>query len=262
VSELKIGIRIASLGQPLRRGLEMAAAMGARGVELEATGELRPRDLTRTAARQIRKLLDDLQLRPVALAFPTRRGYNVSDELDRRIAATRQAMQAAAWLGAPIVVNQIGLVPEQPEGPAWELLVEVLSDLGKYGQQTGALLAARTGSESGADLARLLAALPEFAIAVDLDPGGLIVNGLSPLEMVRAVGESILHVHARDAVRDLSRGRGLEVPLGRGSADFPGLLAALEEFSYTGFFTVERGPGEDPAADVAQAVEYLHNIGE
>ena len=60
------------------------------------------------------------------------------------------------------------------------------------------------------------------------------------MEAVEALGPRILHVHARDGVRDLARGRGLEVPLGRGSADFPGLLGALENFSYRGYFTIAR----------------------
>ncbi len=92
-------------------------------------------------------------------------------------------------------------------------------------------LAAQTGAEDGRDLARLLAALPEGAVGVDLDPGALVVNGFSPLEAVEALGPRILHVHARDGVRDLARKRGLEVPLGRGSVDFPALLACSKSWA-------------------------------
>ena len=82
-----------------------------------------------------------------------------------------------------------------------------------------ALLAAETGSEDGADLARLLAGLPSGGIGVNFDPGNLIINGFSPREALAALGRDVLHVHAKDAVRDLAQGRGLETPLGRGSAD-------------------------------------------
>ena len=44
----------------------------------------------------------------------------------------------------------------EPVGPEWDLLVQVLADLGRHGQRVGAVLAAETGSESGADLARLI----------------------------------------------------------------------------------------------------------
>ena len=258
--ELKIAIQLASLRQPLQQGLLTAARLGAAAVEIDARGEVRAADLSRTGVRHVRKLLDDYGLRVCAVGFQTRRGYDVADDLQRRVEATRQAMQLAAWLGAAVVVNQVGRVPDAAEGPAWNSLVEVLTDLGRHGQRVGALLAARTGTESGADLARLLDALPEGSIGVDLDPAGLITGGHSPREAVQSLGGAILHVHARDATRDLALGRGTEVPLGRGTADFPELLGLLEQHNYRGWLTIERTGGPDPVAEIGLAVEYLKNL--
>jgi sugar phosphate isomerase/epimerase len=234
--------------------------MGASGVEIDARGEIRPQDLSQTALREVRRLLDEFNLRVVAVGFRTRRGYDVPAELDKRVAATKAAMKFAADLRAPVVVNQVGRVPAEPAGPGWTLLVQALSDLGRHGQHVGATLAAQTGSESGADLGRLLDALPPNAIGVDLDPGNLIVNDFSPLEAVESLGARILHVHARDGVRDLARGRGLEVPLGRGSVDFPALLGALENFGYRGYFTVARADADNPELELGQAVQYLKSL--
>jgi sugar phosphate isomerase/epimerase len=169
-------------------------------------------------------------------------------------------MKFAADLHAPVVVNQVGQVSGEAAGPAWDLLVQTLSDLNRYAQHVGVSLAAETGSESGADLARLIAALPEQGIGVALDPGNLIINGFSPLEAVESLGANILLVHARDAVRDLARGRGLEVPLGRGTADFPALLGALEERRYRGYFTIARAEAENPQAEIGDAVKYLKSL--
>ena len=124
----------------------------------------------------------------------------------------------------------------------------------------GAFFTAQSGAESGADLSRLLAALPDGAIGVDLDPGALIVNGFSPLETIADLGRRILHVHARDGVRDLARKRGLEVPLGRGSADFPAILATLEEHGYRGYFTVARDHADDAVYELGAAIQYLRNL--
>ena len=195
------------------------------------------------ALRDLRNVLNELNLRVAAVGFATQHGYDVTHNLERRIEATKAAMKLAYDLGARVVINQVGRVPTEPEGLAWNSLVQALTDLGTYGHKVGALLAAQTGSESGAELARLLAALPSDAIGVDLDPGNLIVNGFSPSEAVAALGSNILHVHARDGVQDLARRRALEVPLGRGSADFPALLGALEERGYRGYFTVGRAGG-------------------
>ena len=65
---------------------------------------------------------------------------------------------------------------------------------------------------------------------------------------------------ARDAVQDLSLGRGVEVQLGRGSVDWASLLGTLEEYNYSGFLTVERESEQNSIAEVGQAIEYLTNL--
>lgn len=259
--QLKIGVQLASLRQPFKKALQTAARLGAVAVEIDGRSELKPRDLTRTGVRHIRKTLDDLNLRVCAVGFRTRRGYNVAEDLEQRVAATKEAMQMAYDLGANVVVNQVGRIPSEHEGREWDLLLQALSDLGQHGQRVGALLAARTGSEDPEELKKLIDALPAGAIGVDLDPGNLIINGFSAREAAEKLGAHVLHVHARDGVRDLARGRGLEVPLGRGSADFPELLGVLEEHLYRGYLTIERENAADPLVEVGQAVEYLSNVG-
>ena len=49
----------------------------------------------------------------------------------------------------------------------------------------------------------------------------------------------------------------IELPLGQGVVDFPNYLKALLEIGYTGFLTIEREVGDDPAADIALAVRFL-----
>lgn len=258
--ELKIGIQLNSLAMPLKRGLETAARLGADAVEIDARQHLNPKEMSRTAVRQLRKLLDDLNLKVCAVGFHTRRGYNVVEKLQERVEATKRAMDVAYALGAAVVVNQIGLVSPESEGRDWDLLVEVLGELGRHAHHCGAFLAAETGSESGPDLARLMDALPDGSMGVTLNPGNLIVNSFSPSEAIQSLGPHIMYVRAKDGVRDLARGRGVEVALGRGSADFPTLLGALEEYAYRGYFTVDREHADDPIGEVGMAVEYLRNM--
>jgi sugar phosphate isomerase/epimerase len=260
VPALKIGIAISSLRQPLSKALFTAARLGAAAVEIDARSDLKPAELSQTGLRQLRKMLDDQGLRVAAIAYPTRRGYQVPEQLEARVAGTKEAMKLAYALGTTVVVNQVGRIPAESSGKEWSSLLEALSDLGHFGQHTGAQLAAQTGSESGSDLARLIAALPQGAIGVDLDPGSLLVNDFSPTEAVAALGPHIVHVHATDGVRDLARGRGAEVPLGRGAADYPALLGQLEECGYRGYFTLSRRSAEDPVYEIGAAVQYLQNL--
>jgi sugar phosphate isomerase/epimerase len=245
---------------PFKQALLTAGRLGARSVEIDARTELRPEEVSATALRQVRKMLDDADLHVATVRFATRRGYHEADDLDRRVAATKAAMRLAYDLRAPYVVNSVGRVPAEADNEAWNLLVEVLGDLGRFSAHTGATLIARTGTEDGPTLARLLAALDDGAIGVDFDPAGLIENGFSVEEAARALGPHVRHVRARDAVRDRSQGRGVEVQLGRGSVDFLALFGALEDYAFRGDVTIERNTADDPQTEIAEAVAYLQQL--
>lgn len=257
---LKVGIQLSSLRIPLNKALQVAAQLGADAVEIDARGELQLDQMGHTGIRHLRKQLADNNLSVCAVGFRTRRGYHVEEDLDRRVEATKRVMKLAYELGAPVVVNQVGPIPADDQDANWQLLVEVLRDLGHYGMHNGAILAAETGTEPGEQMARLLAAVPDGSIGVTLDPGNLIVNRYSPVDAIASLGSLIRYVHAKDSVFDLAHGRGQQVPLGRGSADFPELIGALEEHGYRGFWTIEREFSDDPVTDIGRSVQYLRSM--
>lgn len=257
---MKIGISLPCLRRPLRKAIVLAGQLGASAVEIDARGEMRPSEMTGTAVRQLRKMLEDYGLQVCSVRFLTRRGYDEHDALDRRVAATKEALRMAYQLRAPVVVNRIGRVPDDSPADASEQMLEALHDIAQHGTRVGATLVARTGSEEGSSLARFLSQLPEGGIGVDFDPAALIINSYSPLDALQALAPFIRQVRARDGVRDLAQGRGVETPLGRGTADFPALLASLEDHAYRGYFTIDREFSEDPVSDVRNAVEFLRNV--
>ena len=93
---IRPAVRLACFGLPFRKALIRAAELGAEAVEIDARHELQLGEMSQTAIRQISKLLNDHGLHISALSFNTRRGYNVMADLDRRVAATRQAMLLAS----------------------------------------------------------------------------------------------------------------------------------------------------------------------
>jgi sugar phosphate isomerase/epimerase len=260
VLQIKVGVELASLRLPFQKGLLMARELGASAVEIDARTELRPAELSQTGVRQVRKMLDDLNLRVSAVRYRTRRGYDVADQLEARIEGTKRAMSLAYDLGTNAVVNSLGRVPQAADAAANSTLLEALTDLGRHGQRVGAFLAAETGTESGADLAALLARLPPGTVGIDFNPANLVINGHSPRDAIRELGGDVIHMHATDATRDLALGRGVEVPLGQGNGEFPELLAALEEHQYRGYITVSRHNSDHPLEDIRQALEFLNNL--
>lgn len=258
--ELRIAVGLSSLKQPFKQALHTVAKLGATGVEIDARNDLRPSELSDTGRRQLRKMLDDLNLRIAAIRFPTQRGYDVEADLDRRIDATKQAMKFAYSLGASVVVNAVGYVPDDSQQPAYTQLQTSLGDLARYGQHVGAMLACETGSEPIDRLIGLLDSLGEQAIGISYNPANLVINDYYTDDCLQVCAARILNVTARDAVRDLSRGRGIEVPLGRGSIDFPELLGVLEEQPYRGWFIVDRLQARDPVTEVGQAIQFLRAL--
>jgi len=259
VPAISVGVQLSSFGLPFKQAIQVASALGADSIEIDARSDLRPTELTATALRQIRKLLNDLNLRVVAVRFQTSRGYDCADDLERRVAATKIAMKMASELGANAVVNQIGIVPESLEDSTHQMLRDVLSDLGRYAQHIGAFLACETGSEPLANLSGLIESLSEGSLAVTLNPGNLIVNGFD-LTGLRKIAPHVLLVHAKDAVPDRARGRGTEVALGRGLVEFPELMATLEEQHFRGSYVVQRDTKINIREETAVAIQFLKNI--
>lgn len=257
--QLKIGIHLPSLGHSFRRALSFASAVGAQGVVLAARGDLQPGTVSQTAVRAIRKLLDDARLSVVAVEFVTQHGYATLEDLDRRVDATRKAMDLAFALRTPMVLNHVGRIPPEDD-PGWATLVQVLTDLGVYSQRAGAWLTANAASNSPEDFGRLWAALPDASLLIDLDPALAVINGYRPSDYIERFGNQIAHVRARDASRDARSLRGVESTLGRGEVDFPHFLGALEEVGYRGHMTLQRGFSEDPATEMERGAQYLREL--
>ena len=258
--QLKKAIRLECLRQPFKKAIITAAQLGADAIEINGRTEIRASEMSRTGVRHLRKMLADLNLQISAVHFPTRRGYGTTDDLDRRIEATKAAMTMAYELGCNVVNNKIERVPTDHEHPDWTTMVQALSDIGNFSQKCGAWLAARTGTEDGKTLKKLMDALPINSLGVDFDPADFLINGLSATDSIKTIGQHVMNFRARDAVHDLSQGRGVEVQLGRGSVDWASLLGTLEENNYTGYLTIERESEEHSIEQIGQAIEYLTNL--
>ena len=258
MAELKLALRLDSLGMPLKKALDVAAQLGVQGVELNARSEIHPESLTSTGLRHLRKMLEERNLSVSALRFQTRRGYENPQDLQRRVDATKMAMDLAYKLGCRSVINGIGFIPDDAESPQYQTLDAVMDDLGKHGARVGAFLAAETGAESGQTLADLLDGKDDGFIAVALNPGQLIVNRHSVPDAIAALKQRIVVVCATDGVLDLAAGRGLRVPIGEGTADFPHIFAQLEDIAYRGPCIV--GREDSSPAELSQGIAYLGNL--
>ncbi|MFL5338671.1 MAG: sugar phosphate isomerase/epimerase family protein, partial [Gemmataceae bacterium] len=249
---MKIGVRLESLGLPLKRALDEAARLGVAGVQVDAAGDLAPDQLGGTGRREFRNKLRSLNLELTALGCPLRRGLDVAENLQPRIEHARKVLSLSYDLGSRIAIVEMPAVPDEPkeaEAPALsagglllgsaparlhpaKALREALADLGAYGDRVGATLALEAGLDPAEKLAGYLASFDTGSLGVNYDPANMLLNGHDPIQSLPPLGGKLVHVHARDARRSGTSRGAAEVPLGAGDIDWMAFAAVLESLEY------------------------------
>jgi sugar phosphate isomerase/epimerase len=232
---------------PLRDTLRQSATLGAKGVVVEAAGELHPDRLGDSGRREVRHLLRSVELDLVALALPTRSGFDHLDDLDLRLRRAERAFEMAYELGTRLVLIRAGAVPPETDAERRTIFSDALGELARRADHRGVRLALEAGAEPGTVLSAFLESKGTPALAASIDPGALLSAGIDPVASTRELGPWVAHAYATDAV---SRPRSsiLANPRGHGFApgvlDWEEYLGALEEIGYRGFLTAWPEPGK------------------
>lgn len=240
-----LAIRLESFGVPLAQAVVLAGQTGAAAITFDAVGELAPHRLSQTGRREIRHLLSSRGLRLAAIGFPTRFGYDDVTRLDDRRQGTCAALKFAFELGAPLVINQLGKVPDSLETVPAQAMIDALRRIAEEGDRVGAHLSVRAGSQAPEKLSDFLKAISPYGLFVHLEPAALMVNGHPPADAARMLLDRVGSVQAKDAMRSLQHAAGFrELPVGRGEVDWKELRATLAEIDFRGPVIIEQEVGE------------------
>lgn len=256
---LKIAVATRHFGQPLKQSLDTASQIGAQGVRLDVRNELRPSELSDTGRRHFRAQMRERLLSLADLEYPTRRSFYDSDALDARIAGLKSALEFAFQMGVSVVSGRIGRIPVDADSPEFSLLCDVLNDIARHSNRAGATFAITPTVDSTDSIRTLFERVTEGPLGLNLDPGGLAMNGRSPLEFYQSFYDRVLSVQVRDGLQDID-GAGVEVPVGRGEVVWDELTVLLSEGRFSGWLTVTRSAGDDKVADMARAIRFLNNV--
>lgn len=175
----------------------------------------------------------------------------------------RHAVNQTAELGVPIIVSHAGFIPE-PGEEGRDAFVDCIGEAAEFAARRGVVFAMETGQET-ADLLRLtLDEIGMDSLKVNFDPANMILYNMGdPIRAVRALGNHIVSVHAKDARPPPEDGVwGEEVPLGEGNVGIPAFLEALGEVGYRGPLAVEREAGnqQERIRDIGAGVELLRSL--
>jgi sugar phosphate isomerase/epimerase len=249
-----LGLRL-DADRSVRDQIYEAARIGARGVVIDASGDIAPHRLGETGRRELRQILRTAELSLVALSLPTRRPFDSTDQLDDRMRRADAAFGMAYELGTTIVLARAGAVPPSADEARQEIFTNALLELGRRAEHHGVKLAMETGSEPGQKLKEFLDALDSPGLAASIDPASILQAGIDPIVTVRELASWVAHAYAKDATGSSGvhavNPRGFGYP--PGALDWEEYLGSLEEIGYRGFLTVWPVAGR-PAADQFKAV--------
>jgi inosose dehydratase len=117
-------------------------------------------------------------------------------------------------------------------------------------------------------------------IRLCLDTGHLLIGGTDPLLLAREVPDRIAHAHLKDVDAALAARvqageltyseavrKGMYTPLGAGDVDIAGIVTALRNNGFDGWFVMEQDTilgaepsGEGPVRDVRASVAFMHDV--
>ncbi len=279
MSKFPIGVVLESFRLPFPEALKATAALGIEGVQVYVTrGDMTPEALSPEKRRECMRLVKGEGLCISALCGDLGMGFGDAAKNPALIEKSKRILDLAKDFGTDIVTTHIGVVPSDHQHPRFAVMQDACGQLAEYADSLGAHFAVETGPETANTLRSFLDTLHSRGVAVNLDPANLVmVTGDDPVAAVHTLKDYIVHTHAKDgrklfdqnpeiiygisedpsAVTDASF---IEVALGEGDVPFARYLDALREIGYTGFLTIEREVGGDPAADIRTAVSFLKNL--
>lgn len=276
-----IGAIVESFKQETHEAIQTAASIGVKGLQMYCTkGEHAPENFDKAARRALLDFVKAQGLCFSAVCGDLGRGFGNPDLNPELIEKSKRILDLAKDLGTDIVTTHIGVVPDDPDHPRYQIMQEACYQLARYADSIGSHFAVETGPEEAATLKAFLDSLGSKGVAVNLDPANLcMVTGDDPVQAVYTLKDYIVHTHAKDgnllvrgnpeyiyrAVHPVpEEAKGIryfeEVPLGTGSVPFPQYLKALEDIGYRGYLTIERECGANPVADIKTAYDHLTKV--
>ena len=265
--QFPVGAMLESFRLPFQEAVETAARIGAQGLQIYMS---KPTityyaDLNEKKIKELLDMIKSNGLVVSAICGDFKIGFTNPETNPMQIERSKRVLDLAKYFEADIVTTHIGTVPADKNDPTYAIMQEACAELGNYADSIGSSFAIETGPETAVVLREFLDSLgSKKGMGVNLDPANLVMDmGDDPVQAVYTLKDYIVHTHAKDGVHfetPVNGKPGKEMALGCGAVDFPRYLAALEDIGYRGFLTIEREAGENPAANITEAVKYLKKV--
>ncbi len=177
------------------------------------------------------------------------------------------AIVFAAATGSPVVNTDEGPLPAwMTLEEAFKVLTITLRPILAAAERHGVTIGLEPHDRLTTDVEWLDRVLRHFSgapLGVNFDTGNAYLAGNDPVDMIRAIGGRIVHVHAKDipskqaaAERGAVQSTRVGCTVGEGALDFPAIVAALRDTGFDGVLCVEC----DTAAQATASRTYLEGL--
>ena len=186
-------------------------------------------------------------------------GIVPDDTWEDNWAHIRKVIPMAVSLGVKFVTFHAGFLPEDPADPSYDKLSGRLSRIAEAFAAAGVDLGLETGQEDAETLKGFLERLAAPNVGVNFDPANMILYGKGePVAAVETLMPFVRQVHIKDAIPTETPGQwGTEVVVGTGAVNWPAFLGALGRGGFDGHMAIEREIGDQRAADIATAAQFI-----
>jgi len=181
-----------------------------------------------------------------------------------------KAIRFAAKLGAPIVNTAEGKKPSWMSDDEAITVITIhlrrVLELAEEYDITIGLEPHGYYSTNPERLLDLLGRLESPKLKVNFDTGNTYLAGQDPMEYLRAIGDRVAHVHAKDIGGELLEKRGkvtgtpVGVACGDGVVDYPAIVDMLRERGFEGVLSVECGSEQQARRSYAYLTDLLEQV--
>jgi len=190
-------------------------------------------------------------------------GLMPDEHVEARLDYLRRVSAFNVALGVPLLAVHVGTVPPDSGSEDYRKLAARTARAADLLAGNDLRLLLETGRESARALADFIDAVGRPNVAVNYDPGNLLLYGTDdPVRAVTTLRERIEHVHLKDALASDRPGEtwGSECTLGSGQASIARVVSKLRSGGYTGPLVVERTAGRGDPGTLADSIDYLRSL--
>lgn len=240
---MEIGFVTDEISPDVKEAIEIGVSWGIVKYELRVIADHRIPDIDETQIRQILELKETYGIRITALSPGTFKGtLNEHALIEREITATLPETFRLAKKFETDTVIVFGFKRSDTDRASDEQqVVDLFGRIAASAQQHGLVIAIENEPgfwcDSGANTARILAAVNSPALRANWDPGNSVGTDEPPFpDGYRAIKDWIANVHVKDTLK----GALVEcVPVGEGVVDWAGQLRALVKDQVVEHVTIE-----------------------